>query len=124
MNSERDAAARAKDRLHWPVRVHRLGEEPSESLLESTTAEERLAMMWPLAMEAWSLAGRLEPALPRSKLPVLTAVEFEDAWTKRAVHRVGQMVVQFLGRESLIQSKRAVDRSKDRVDLDLLEGRA
>lgn len=70
MTPERDAAARANERKGWPVRVFRLGEEPSDSLLHSTTAEERLAMMWPLAMEAWSLAGRLEPALPRSKLPV------------------------------------------------------
>jgi hypothetical protein len=54
----------------------------------------------------------------------ITAVEFEDAWTKRRVHRVGEMDVPFLDRESLIQNKRAVDRSKDRADLDLLEGRS
>jgi hypothetical protein len=67
---DEDAAERAKRRHSWPVRTFRLGEEPPESLLESTTAEERIAMMWPLAEEAWRLAGRLEPVRTRSELPV------------------------------------------------------
>ena len=74
MNREQGAAARAKARANqrkgWSVRVYRLGEEPPESLLDSTTAEERIAMMWPLAEEAWGLAGRLEAAPARSDLPV------------------------------------------------------
>ena len=70
MSDGSDARSRAKARGDWPVRVFRLGEEPPESLLESTTAEERLAMMWPLAEEAFRLAGRLGPRLPRSELPV------------------------------------------------------
>jgi len=67
----RDAARkRAEDRKGWPVRIVRQGEEPSESLLHTTTAEERLAMMWPLAQEAWALTGRPMPELPRGEWPI------------------------------------------------------
>jgi hypothetical protein len=38
------AARRAAQRSNWPVRRYRLGEEPSDDLSASTTAEERLAM--------------------------------------------------------------------------------
>ena len=58
-----DAAER---RSHWPVRVFSLGNEPSDDLSATTTSEERLAMMWPLAIEAWSLAGRPLPEYERS----------------------------------------------------------
>jgi hypothetical protein len=53
----------------WPVRVYRLGGEPPADLSASTTAEERLAMMWPLALEAWSLLGPL-PDYERGATPV------------------------------------------------------
>src|SRR5687768_4182193 len=39
------------DRGHWPVRVFRLGEEPSEDLSSTTSPEERLAMVWTLTLE-------------------------------------------------------------------------
>jgi hypothetical protein len=51
----------------------------------------------------------------------ITGVEFEDAWARRSVHRVGSMDVPFLGLDSLIQNKRATGRPKDRVDLDILK---
>jgi hypothetical protein len=54
----------------WPVRTHRLGEEPSEDLRDCTTAEERLRMMWQLAVDAWSLTGRPIPDYDRSEAPV------------------------------------------------------
>jgi hypothetical protein len=50
--------------------VYRLGCEPGDDLSDTTTAEERLAMMWPLALEAWELAGRSVPAYSRSETPV------------------------------------------------------
>lgn len=56
-------------RAGWPVRWHRLGDEPSEDLSPTTTAEERLAMMWPLALEAFGLAGPL-PVYRRGEAPV------------------------------------------------------
>jgi hypothetical protein len=61
---------RAADRVRWPVRRYRLGSEPGDDLSSSTTAEERLAMMWPLAVEAWELAGRAIPDYARENTPV------------------------------------------------------
>lgn len=61
--------SRRRDRKHWPVRVFRLGDEPSDDLSRTTTAEERLAMMWELAERAWRLAGREIPEYRRSEIP-------------------------------------------------------
>jgi hypothetical protein len=52
------------------VRVFRLGEAPGDDLSEETTAVQRLGMMWPLALEAWTLAGRPLPAYDRSETPL------------------------------------------------------
>ena len=41
-----------KDRSGWPVRVYRLGSEPPADLSATTTAEERLEMVWALTLEA------------------------------------------------------------------------
>jgi hypothetical protein len=54
----------------WPVRKYRLGQEPCDDLSQTTTAEERLAMMWPLALEAWSLTGKPLPDYARCDAPV------------------------------------------------------
>ena len=51
------------------MRSFRLGEEPGDDLSLSTTVEERLSMMWPLAVEAWTLSGRELPAYDRTNLP-------------------------------------------------------
>jgi hypothetical protein len=53
------------------VRKLRLGDESGDDLLSSTTAEQRLAMMWSLASDSWSLTGRSMPAYSRSQTPVL-----------------------------------------------------
>jgi len=65
-----DAAERRAGRADWPVRRFRLDDEPHEDLLATTTAAERVAMMWPLAVEAWSVAGRAIPSYPRHAAPV------------------------------------------------------
>jgi hypothetical protein len=52
------------------VRVYRQGSEPPDDLSATSTPEERLAMMWPLALEAFSLAGRSMPAYRRAEAPV------------------------------------------------------
>jgi hypothetical protein len=65
-SSSRAASLRAD----WPVRVYRLGAEPGDDLRAITSAEERLAMMWPLALEAWDLSGRAVPSYPRREAPV------------------------------------------------------
>lgn len=62
--------SRAGARRDWPVRKRRLGEEPGDDLSAMTTAKERLAMMWPLALEAWSLTGRPMPNYERQDAPI------------------------------------------------------
>lgn len=64
------SAERAAARGSWPVRKYRLGAEPSDDLSASTTPEERLAMMWPLALEAWRMTGRPLPVYARHETPV------------------------------------------------------
>lgn len=71
MAHERDGTEGSRaDRGSWPVRRHRLGLEPSDDLSDSTTAERRLEMMWPLALEAWALSGQPLPEYARHKAPV------------------------------------------------------
>ena len=52
------------------MRVYRLGTQPSDDLSATSTPEERLAMMWPLALEAFSLSGRSMPTYRRREAPV------------------------------------------------------
>ena len=52
------------------MRVFRLGEEPGDDLSGSTTAEQRLAMVWPLTLEAWALAGLPIPTYARHETPI------------------------------------------------------
>jgi hypothetical protein len=67
---EKQRIARAVLRRTWPVHVWRLGEEPGEDLSATTTAAERLEMMWPLALDAWSSAGLPLPDYPRHLAPI------------------------------------------------------
>ena len=69
MADEREKSRAAK-RSSWPVRTFNLGSEPSDDLSESTTAEQRLDMMWPLALEPWALTGKPLPDYSRSNAPV------------------------------------------------------
>ena len=64
------AEARRAARARWPGRKFRLEDAPGPDLSATTTAQQRLAMMWPLACEAWSLAGRAIPDYPRERMPV------------------------------------------------------
>jgi hypothetical protein len=63
---------RAKARASWPVQVYTLGEEPGEDLSASTTVEQRLAMMWPLALESWTFSSKPLPSYTRETMPVST----------------------------------------------------
>ena len=65
-----DSNDRAIARKGWPVHKHRLGEEPSDDLSDSTTAEQRLQMMWQLALDAWKLTDRPIPDYKRDEAPV------------------------------------------------------
>ena len=67
---DEERAARARARSDWSVRKFKLGEEPSDDLSGTTTAAERLGMMWPLAVQAWKLAGKALPTYDRSSIPI------------------------------------------------------
>lgn len=51
------------------MRKFELGREPSDDISAESTVEERLAMMWPLAVRAWTLSGRTLPSYLRAKIP-------------------------------------------------------
>jgi hypothetical protein len=63
-----EAEARRKAREKWPVVVLHLNED-SDDISDVTTPAERIAMMWPLALEAWRLAGRPIPDYDRAHTP-------------------------------------------------------
>lgn len=65
-----EPSARQDSRATWPIRKFRLGEEPAADLRASTTAEERLMMMWTLACDAWAVAGRPIPDYERGNAPI------------------------------------------------------
>ena len=67
---DRARKERAAARKSWPIRVYRLGEEPDDDLSATTTATERLEMMWPLAVDAWASSGQPIPDCPRKEAPV------------------------------------------------------
>jgi hypothetical protein len=58
------------ERANWPVRLYRLGEEPPDDQSLLNTPEQRLAMMWELALGAWSLGARPLPTYAREETPV------------------------------------------------------
>jgi hypothetical protein len=63
-----DREGRRQARAQWPVIVRRL-DDPADDISAVTTAAERIAMMWPLAQEAWRLAGRAIPTYDRAHTP-------------------------------------------------------
>ena len=70
MPSEEEAReARRRARAAWPVQRFALGDEPSDDLSDVTTPTERVAMMWPLALAGWRLAGLPIPTYDRTNLP-------------------------------------------------------
>ena len=57
-------------RRFWPARIVEIGEEAGDDLSRWTTPAQRLEMMWPLALEAWSLGGSPFPEYERHTIPV------------------------------------------------------
>lgn len=54
------------------VRKSTLAEQGQEDDLRNTSAEERLGMMWQLALDAWAMRGtKVEPRLPRHVVRVV-----------------------------------------------------
>ena len=69
-SSQAKKVDRALLRASWPIRVFKLGDEPEDDLSSTTTPQERLAMMWSLAMEVWSLSGKQLPSYSRKEIPI------------------------------------------------------
>jgi hypothetical protein len=67
--NDQERQRRAEARRTWPIRSHPLAEEQRDDLSEQTTALERLAMMWPLALASWHLTGQPLPSYERSTIP-------------------------------------------------------
>jgi hypothetical protein len=61
--------ARAAARGNWPIRQYRLGQEPNEDLAGTTTAGERMAMVWRLSLDAWVMSGSPLPKYRRDQMP-------------------------------------------------------
>lgn len=69
MSEDQKRKARAAARKDWPIRVYRLGEEPDDDLSATTTAAERVAMVWQLTLDAWASSGQPIPDYPREETP-------------------------------------------------------
>jgi hypothetical protein len=69
VEDRRGAEQRAHDRASWPIRLGGL-RDPEPDLAATTTMEERILMMWPLAVDAWAFAGRALPDYERNATPV------------------------------------------------------
>lgn len=62
--------------------------------------------------------------LPPRRVDILTEIDgvtFDQAWASRVLERIGNLDVPFLGREALLQNKRASGRAKDLADVELLK---
>ena len=62
--------------------------------------------------------------VPPQRIDLLTSVtglKFDEAWSTRRLHRVDDLELPFLGRAALLQNQRATGRSKDLVDVEILE---
>lgn len=63
-----DVEARRAARANWPIRATTLGDEAPA--VDGSTAEQRLAMMWELVVQAWAIAGKAIPDYDRAHTPV------------------------------------------------------
>jgi hypothetical protein len=68
-DTERARDPRRAARAEWPIARFSLGQEPLDDLSAATTAADRVAMMWRLAVDAWRLAGRRLPTYDRRSIP-------------------------------------------------------
>lgn len=54
-------------------------------------------------------------------LTALTGITFEEAWPERVREEMGEVAVDFIGREAFIRNKRATGRAKDLGDIEGME---
>ena len=65
----------------------------------------------------------LEMGVPPVQIHIMSAISgvtWEEAWADRVTGPCGRHQVPFLGRETLVQNKRAAGRPKDLADIDAL----
>lgn len=76
-------------------------------------------------VDAFATADRMatlgQPPLRIDVMTSITGVTFAEAWRTRKAGKMGRHRVFFLGKEALIQNKRAAGRPKDLLDIALLE---
>jgi len=75
MDEARENTLDSVDRSQWPVSKGRLSEleNVEQDLSATTTVEERFAIMWDLAQDAWAFRGEpiVEPELSRHIVRVI-----------------------------------------------------
>lgn len=61
------------DRSHWQIRKTTLADQGSENDLADKTADERVGMMWQLALDAWAMKGEpvVEQRLQRDVVRII-----------------------------------------------------
>lgn len=70
MIDEGTPEARARARAGWPIRRLSLQQDQgTEYLARKTSVEQRLAMMWELAVRSWALGGLVMPDYERAAAP-------------------------------------------------------
>lgn len=60
---------RRRARAAWPIRSVGLRDEPLTDERDSSTIDDRLALVWTLTCEQWAFAGREIPDYPRAAMP-------------------------------------------------------
>ena len=64
------SADRPAARANLPVHIYRLGEEPPDDLLATTTPAQRLEMVAELSARVFEIAGHPAPSYARKDIPV------------------------------------------------------
>lgn len=62
-------AERKAARRNWPIKAVPLSSVDEIELARSTTTEQRLSMMWQLAVDAWEMSGKALPQYERDVIP-------------------------------------------------------
>ena len=79
----------------------------------------------PVSKRDLEIPGQVvQMGVPPQRIDILTGVtgvDFETAWRERIIHRIDTLDLPFIGREALLQNKRATGRTKDLADVEVLE---
>jgi hypothetical protein len=60
---------RRRARAAWPIRRVALGEEELVDPRDTSTVDERIALVWKLTREQWALAAKKIPEYTRAEMP-------------------------------------------------------